>query len=129
MSSQDDCSQLATHEIPAAVSHRELLVAVFCQELFVNELQSLLYTLDLIRGNASTVASLLTRSRDPFPLLRNPSVYSCCLATNEERRCEERRCEERRCEERRCEEMRDSSRHGRARLGSEGENTASSTVA
>jgi hypothetical protein len=36
---------------------------------------------------ASVVASLLTRSRDPSPLLRHPTVYSCCLATNEARRC------------------------------------------
>jgi hypothetical protein len=33
------------------------------------------------------VTSLLTRSRDPSPLLRHPSVYSCCLATNEATRC------------------------------------------
>jgi hypothetical protein len=39
-----------------------------------------------MRGNASIVASLLTRSRDPSPLLRYPSVYSCCLATNDARR-------------------------------------------
>jgi hypothetical protein len=51
-------------------------------------------------GNALIVASLLTRSRDPSPLLRHPSVYSCCLATNEERRCDA---------------MRDSSRFGSAR--------------
>jgi hypothetical protein len=56
-------------------------------------------------GNASIVVSLLKRvtslltwSRDP-PLLRHPSVYSCCLATNEVRRCE-------------------AIRHGSARLGS-----------
>jgi hypothetical protein len=51
-----------------------------------------------MRENASIVASLLTRSRDPSPLLRYPSVYSCCLATNEARRC--------------------ATRHGSARLGS-----------
>jgi hypothetical protein len=31
------------------------------------------------------VTTLLTRSRDPSPLLRHRSVYSCCLATNEAR--------------------------------------------
>jgi hypothetical protein len=41
--------------------------------------------------NAPIVASLLTRSRDPSPLLLHPSVYSCCLATNEARRCATRR--------------------------------------
>jgi hypothetical protein len=44
------------------------------------------------------VTSLLTRSRDPSPLLRHPSVYSCCLATDEARRC--------------------ATRHGTADLGS-----------
>jgi hypoxanthine-guanine phosphoribosyltransferase len=39
-----------------------------------------------MRENAVIVASLLTWSRDSFPLLRYPSVYSCCLATNEARR-------------------------------------------
>jgi hypothetical protein len=34
------------------------------------------------------VTSLLTRSRDPSSLLRYPSVYSRCLATNEARRCD-----------------------------------------
>jgi hypothetical protein len=29
------------------------------------------------------VTSLLTQSRDSFPLLRHPSVYSCCLATRD----------------------------------------------
>jgi hypothetical protein len=33
------------------------------------------------------VMSLLTQSRDPFPLLHHPSVYSCCLAINEVRHC------------------------------------------
>jgi hypothetical protein len=51
-----------------------------------------------MRENASIVASLLTRSRDHSPLLHHPSVYSCCLATNEARRC--------------------ATRHGTARLGS-----------
>jgi hypothetical protein len=37
--------------------------------------------------NASIVVSLLTRSRGPSPLLHHPSVYSCCLATNEARWC------------------------------------------
>jgi hypothetical protein len=56
-------------------------------------------------GNAPIVAlllkrvtSLLTRSHDPSPLLRHPSVYSSCLATNEGKRC--------------------ATRHGSARLGS-----------
>jgi hypothetical protein len=40
-----------------------------------------------MRENASIVASLLTRSRDPSSLLRHLSVYRCCLATNEARRC------------------------------------------
>jgi hypothetical protein len=35
-----------------------------------------------------SVTSLLTRSRDPSSLLRHASVYSCCLATNDARRCE-----------------------------------------
>jgi hypothetical protein len=48
--------------------------------------------------NSSIVASLLTRSRDPSPRLRHPSVYSCCLATNEARPC--------------------ATRHGSALLGS-----------
>jgi hypothetical protein len=39
-------------------------------------------------GNAPIVASLLTWSRDPSPLLPHPSVYSCCLATNEAKRCD-----------------------------------------
>jgi hypothetical protein len=62
------------------------------------------------RENASIVASLLkrltsllTRSRDPSPLLRQRSVYSCCLATNLARRCDATRC---------------ATRHGSARLGS-----------
>jgi hypothetical protein len=106
-SSQDDCSQLATHELPAAVSHRELLV---------NELQSLsfkplIWQAENAPSNAASnvasllkpVTSLLTRSGDPFPLLRHPSVHSCCLATKEARQCEA---------------MRQSSRHGRARIGS-----------
>jgi hypothetical protein len=50
------------------------------------------------------VTSLLTRSRDPSPLLRHPNIYSCCLATNEPRRCDA---------------MGDSSRLGSARLGTE----------
>jgi hypothetical protein len=33
------------------------------------------------------VTSLLMRSRDPSPFLCHPSVYSCCLAINEVRRC------------------------------------------
>jgi hypothetical protein len=38
--------------------------------------------LDLTCGKTLLIfASLLTRSRDPSPLLRYPSVYSCCLAT------------------------------------------------
>jgi hypothetical protein len=41
-----------------------------------------------MQENALIVASLLTRSRDPSLLLRHPSVYSCCLATNEARRCD-----------------------------------------
>jgi hypothetical protein len=88
-SSQDDCSQLATHELPAAVSHRELLV---------NELLSykpLIWHAGNAPSNGASivasllkrVTSLLTRSRDPSQLLRHPSVYSCCLATNEARRC------------------------------------------
>jgi hypothetical protein len=76
------------YESPAAVSHRELTE---------NKL-SLSYK-PLIRHaenhSASTVASLrcgcvtslLTRrSRDPSLLLRDPNVYSCRLATSEERR-------------------------------------------
>jgi hypothetical protein len=39
-----------------------------------------------MQENALIVASLLTWSRDPSPLLLYPSVYSCCLATNEVRR-------------------------------------------
>jgi hypothetical protein len=46
-------------------------------------------------GNASIVVSLLKRrtslltwSCDPSPLLHHPSVYSCCLATNEARQCD-----------------------------------------
>jgi hypothetical protein len=54
-----------------------------------------------MRENALIVTSLLTRSRDPSPLVRYPSVYRCCLATKEARRW--------------------TTRHG--------ENTASSTVA
>jgi hypothetical protein len=34
-------------------------------------------------NGASVVASLLTRSRDPSPLVRHPNVYSCCLATRD----------------------------------------------
>jgi hypothetical protein len=64
-----------------------------------------------MRKNASIVASLLTRPHDPSPLLRYPSVNSCCLATNEARRCDAMRG--------------DSSRLGSARHG---ENTSSSTV-
>jgi hypothetical protein len=51
-----------------------------------------------MREKASIVASLLTRSRDLSALLRHRSVYSCCLATKEARRC--------------------ATRHGSARLGS-----------
>jgi hypothetical protein len=40
-----------------------------------------------MREIALIVASLLTRSCDPSLLLRYPSVYSCCLATKEARRC------------------------------------------
>jgi hypothetical protein len=40
-----------------------------------------------MRENASIVASLLTRSRYPSPLLRYASVYSCCLAKNVAKRC------------------------------------------
>jgi hypothetical protein len=50
-----------------------------------------------MRENASIVASLLTRSLDTSPLLRHRSVYSCCLATNEARRCEAMRGDARRC--------------------------------
>jgi hypothetical protein len=97
-SSQDDCSQLANHELPTAVSHRELLI--------IPASVSPINPWSDMQENASIVASLLTRSRDSSPLLRHPSVYSCCLAKNEARRCDA---------------MRDSARHG--------ENTASSTVA
>jgi hypothetical protein len=69
-----------------------------------------------MRENASIVASLLKRSRGPSPLLRHPSFYSCCLATNEARQCEA---------------MRGDAQLITARLGStrHWENTASSTVA
>jgi hypothetical protein len=37
----------------------------------------------------SLLWSLLTRDVTwPFPFLRHPSVYSCCLATNEARQCD-----------------------------------------
>jgi hypothetical protein len=89
-SSQDDCSQLATHELPAAVSHREL-TDNYSRTSFSLSYKPLIWH----AGNASIVASLLKRvtslpmwSRDLSPHLRHPSVYSCCLATNEESRCD-----------------------------------------
>jgi hypothetical protein len=39
-----------------------------------------------MRENAAIVVSLLMRSCDPSPLLPHPSIYSCCLATDEARR-------------------------------------------
>jgi hypothetical protein len=59
------------------------------------------FSLSDMRENASIVASLLTRSRDPSPLLRHPSVYSCCW--QQTRRGDASRC---------------ATRHGSARLGS-----------
>jgi hypothetical protein len=107
-SSQDDCSQLATHELPAAVSHRELTDHYYSRTSFSLCYKPLIWHAGKSSNFASLLkclTSLLTRSRDPSPLLRRSSVHSCCLATNEARRCEE---------------MRDSSwlswaRHGTAR--------------
>jgi hypothetical protein len=44
-------------------------------------------TASIVASLLKCVTSLLTRSRDPSPLLRHSSVYSCCLATNEARQC------------------------------------------
>jgi hypothetical protein len=41
-----------------------------------------------MRENAFIVSSVLTRTSDPSPLLHHPSVYSCCLATNDASRCD-----------------------------------------
>jgi hypothetical protein len=67
-----------TYEPSAAVCYRELL------------LRTLINPWSDMWENAITVGSLLTQSRDPSLLLHHPSVYSCCLATNEVRRCDER---------------------------------------
>jgi hypothetical protein len=93
------------------------------QNWLIIELQSLLQTVNLTHGKRSfqrcfnrcvtveRATSLLTPSRDPSTLLRHPSVNSCCLATNEARRCDARQGETRRGDA-----IRDSSRHSRARL-------------
>jgi hypothetical protein len=103
LNSQDQI--FSNYELSAAVCYREL-TDNYCRTSFSLSYKPLIWH----AGNASIfasllkrVTSLLTRSRDPSPLLRHPSVYSRCLATNEARRCEA---------------MRDSSRLGSARLGS-----------
>jgi hypothetical protein len=77
------------HEPSTAVYSREL-TAHYSRTSFSFSYKPLIWH----AGNDSIVASLLkrvtslvTRSLDPSPLLRHASVYSCCLATNEARRC------------------------------------------
>jgi hypothetical protein len=58
-----------TVEVYEPVSTRVTLENCYC-ELFINSSFAM-------RENALIVASLLTRSLDPSPLFRYPSVYSC----------------------------------------------------
>jgi hypothetical protein len=69
--SQDDCSQLATHELPAAVSHREL-TDNSSRTGFSLSYKSLIWHAGK-RFNCCVTADAVT-----WPsLLRYPSVYSC----------------------------------------------------
>jgi hypothetical protein len=98
-----DCLPPRTFAQLTAISHRELSV---------HEVQSLVQTLDRTIGRTQlpTVLLLLCdvtaeprKCRDPSPLLRIPSVYTCRLATGT---CLPQHCVER--------SQRDSVRHGSA---------------
>jgi hypothetical protein len=93
-SSQDDCSQLPTHELPAAVSHRELAENHYSRTTCKWAAVSPINPWSDMQKNRPLILLChcgTRRSRDPSPLLRYPSVYSCCLATNEARWCDSSR--------------------------------------
>jgi hypothetical protein len=110
--STDNCSHevFFNYEPPVPFSHRELTqnyLRTTCKRASVSPINPMIWHSG--KQNSSIVASLRNtrKSRDPSPLLRRPSVYSCCQATSEAMR-----------------DMaggarREWARHGRARLGTE----------
>jgi hypothetical protein len=88
--STDNCSHEVLNSHVQVFFNYEPSAAASGRELTLNELQSLLETLDRTRGRTQlpTVLQLLRdvtagprRSRDPSPLLRHLSVHTCRLVT------------------------------------------------
>jgi hypothetical protein len=77
-----------TENSPRTTTRALASVSHSCKPLIWNAGNAPSIGASIVASLLKRVTSLLTWSRDPSPLLRHPSHYSCCLTTNEARRCE-----------------------------------------